>query len=58
MKRILPKSIANWGFVVVVSTFAVVVGKISANDVLLANLLNINLEGPLNINVEGCFDTV
>ena len=57
MKRILPKSIANWGFVVVVSIFAVV-GKISANDVLLANLLNINLEGPLNINVEGCFDAV
>ena len=57
MKRILPKSIANWGFVVVVSTFAVV-GKISDNDVLLANLLNINSEGPLNINVEGCFDAV
>ena len=57
MKRILPKSIANWGFVVVVSTFAVV-GKISANDALLANLLNINVEGPLSITVEGCFDVV
>ena len=57
MKRILPKSIANWGFVVVVSTFAVV-GKISANDALLVNLLNINVEGPLSITVEGCFDVV
>ena len=57
MKRILPRSIANWGFVVVVSTFAVV-DKISANDALLANLLNINVEGPLSINVEGCFDVV
>ena len=57
MKRILPKSIANWGFVVVVSTFAVV-GKISANDALLANLLNIIVEGPLSITVEGCFDVV